>query len=152
MKIIFIGITGVHHVFVAANMFLGNSELANIYLSDNFCDMTKDKIGYPIYLGTDNNDNKVYTLGVGNELKMAERTLSDLREILGFNESELVIFPISIKGEGLMTLVSKLPPFLGLGFIHSWVAKLLINWRLTALKHQIDEAKNTVNDYLNDRA
>lgn len=144
MVIIFIGTTGVHHALIAANLYIRNMNLNHVFLSANFCDITKENIGYPIFIGTDEDGNEVYSLGVGNEIKMAQITISNLREILGFDESKLVVFPVRIKGEWLVNLISKLPPFLGLGYIHSLVVKYLIKGQMQLIYQQIDEAKNQV--------
>lgn len=152
MIIIFLGTTGVHHALITANLYVNSKNCNHVFLAANFCDMSKDDIGYPIYIGTDDNDIKVYTLGVGHDVKMAEVTINNLREILGFNESKLLVFPVRIKGEWIINLVSKLPPFLGLGYIHSLIAKNLIKWQIDLINQHIDEVKSKVKLHLNDRS
>lgn len=150
MVIIFIGTTGVHHALIAADLYVKSMDLNYAFSSVNFCDMNKEKMGYPIFIGKDEYGNEVYSLGVGNEIKMAEITINNLREILGFDESKLFVFPVRIKGEWLINLISKLPPILGLGFIHSLVVKWVIKRHIDSLYQQIDDAKNKIK-LLNDR-
>lgn len=152
MIIIFLGTTGVHQALITAHLYVKSNNLNHVFLIANFCDMAKDDIGYPIYIGKDEDENEVYTLGVGHDIKMAEITLSDLREILGFDQSKILFFPVRIKGEWLVNLLSKLPPHLGLGSIHRLIAKSLIKWQMNSLNQQAQEAKNKVKQQLNDRS
>lgn len=151
MVIIFLGTTGVHHALIAANLYIKDTDINLLFLKDSFGDMTKEAMGYPIYIGKDEYGNEVYSLGVGPEIKMAEISIKNLREILGFDESKLLVFPVRIKGEWLVNIVSKLPPVLGLGYIHALVVKWVIRGQIEALNQQIDEVKNEVKQYVSDR-
>ncbi len=136
MKILFIGTSGVHHVLIAAHLFLAGNELSDIFLSPGFADMKLEQAGYPIYIGAKSDAKEVYVLGVGHEVQMAKRALNDLITILGFSKSDLLVVPIAIKGERLITLISKLPPLLG--FVHRFTVKVLIKWQLETVSRQVE--------------
>ncbi len=136
MKVLFIGTSGVHHVLVAANLFLSNHNVNHITSSPYFANMQIEEAGTPIYVGTKNGGKDVYVLGVGHEVEMAERTLNNLKNIWGVDNSSFAIIPIYIKGEKIIALVSKLPDFLR--FAHLFIVKTIIKRQLESISRQVD--------------
>lgn len=113
MIIIFLGTTGVHHSLIASYIYLEKLKQTDFKMLPGFSDVQKDYSGFPIFVGRDNLDNRIYTLGAGKEIAMAQKTIDDLVNILGFSSKDLIVKPIRIKGEQLLRLAEKIPKFLG---------------------------------------
>ena len=118
MNIIFIANTGTHHALIAAHIYLGRLNKPDFRYVTGFGDTAADKSGFPIYIGEDQQGNRVYTLGVGKDVLMGKKSLEDLRNLLGFSEEELVIEPVSVAGQGIIMLISHWPKLLGGGYLN----------------------------------
>lgn len=113
MIIIFLGTTGVHHSLIASYIYLEKLKETDFKMLPGFSDVQKDYNGFPIFVDRDSLDNRVYTLGAGKEIAMAQKTIDDLVNVLGFTARDLVVKPVRIKGEQLLRLAEKIPKFLG---------------------------------------
>lgn len=134
MKVLFIGSTGIHHALMAAHIFLEKNADSHLVWPPHFADLQIEKKGHPLLVGTKNDGSQVYVLGVGREVKMAKKSLTDLRNIWGFNQSNLAIIPIRIKGEGLISLLAKLPN--SLSRVHKLVVKVIIKGQIGEIAEQ----------------
>jgi len=143
MNIIFLGTTGVHHVLVAAHLYLGeeiSEDLSNI---KDFNDLEKELTGYPIFVGEDGDNNQVYVLGAGLEVQMVKRSIEQLTEIMGVPRDNLLVQPIYIKLDKLFLLYSLLAPGRRKGLIRVYerLIKRLIKRELPCLDKQINDFK-----------
>lgn len=144
MNIIFLSNTGTHHALLAANIFLGHLHKPDFRFIEGFCDSSKDKSGYPIYIGEDENGNRVFTLGVGRDMLMAKKSLEDLRSILGFDENDLVVEPIYVEGQNLFMVLSHWPKILGGSLINTWGSSYLLKRRFGDIEKRVSQIKSTV--------
>ncbi len=92
MKIIFQDQLGCYAALVAAAYYTGvlqeTPSLSDITTLPSFADHTNLLPGNLFYLGKDQEDNEIYTLGVGREGKVIATSIYDLFRIL--NKSEIV--------------------------------------------------------------
>jgi hypothetical protein len=98
MKIIFIGTTGVHQALLAANIFLGRVSNHQDIDSIDWFNTSKDPSGFPIFIGQDSCGNRVYTIGAGGDVLIAQKAIEDLVRILGFSNRDLIVKPINTPG------------------------------------------------------
>lgn len=136
MKVLFVGTSGVHQALVAAHLFLGNYNLEDVTSSPYFANIQMERAGSPIYVGTKKRDQDVYVLGVGPEVKMAEKTLKGLIGIWGFDKSNFAIISINIKGERVIAFASRLPHCLR--FVHIFIVKAIIKVQLDKINRQVN--------------
>ncbi|MDD2619248.1 MAG: DUF3189 family protein [Syntrophomonadaceae bacterium] len=113
MKIIFLGTTGVHHSLIAAYVYLQRLPDRDFKMIPGFSDIKKDDSGFPLFIDEDSLGNQVYTLGAGREVLMAQKTIGDLVNVLGFSNEDLVVKPVRIKGEQLLLMLEKISNILG---------------------------------------
>ncbi|MGR6836498.1 DUF3189 family protein [Syntrophomonas erecta] len=138
MKIIFIANTGVHHALVAAYIYMNRIDHQDrLNTIEGYGDMSLDASGFPIYIGTDDQGNQIYTLGVGKDVAMGQRTLEDLRALLGCSEEDLLIKPVFIDGSGWLDIVAGLPHFMGGHHINRYVSSLLVKRHFDNLCQQM---------------
>lgn len=148
MNIIFIGTTGVHHVLVAAHMYLGNEIKEDLNNIKNFNDLKQEMTGYPIFVGDDTQKNHVYTLGAGTEVQMVKRSIEQLTDIMEIPRDNLIVQPIFIKLDKLILLYNLLAQGRMKGLINVYEAliKVLIKKELPILKKQINNFKKILNN------
>ncbi len=107
MKIILVGTTAVHHTLVAAHLYLNTIVGPNLDILDGYCDMSLDYSGYPLYIGSDENNNQVYTLGLGRLIEVGYQAINDFKQILGVEPARLLVQQIRIPGELDIWVASK---------------------------------------------
>ncbi|MDD2586324.1 MAG: DUF3189 family protein [Syntrophomonadaceae bacterium] len=139
MKIIFLGTTGVHRALIAAHIYLNKLETNDFTFVEGFCDVMKDRSGFPIYIGDDENGNQVYTLGGGNDLPMVEKSISDLVSIFGFSSNELQVKSVNGRGDLLISIVSKIPPILVGSQINYLVSNFIIKQDFNQIFEDVEE-------------
>jgi hypothetical protein len=94
MKIIFLGHNPLQAALIAANLYLGKGPTQKLPEGLNTVPY-QDMLFSPIYIGSDNKGNQVYTLGGGKDLWMVKRSIEDLLNILGIEEGNLMVAPVS---------------------------------------------------------
>ncbi len=144
MKIIFLGNTGVHHALVAANIFLGRLKESDFRLIEGFCDLAKDSTGFPIFIDKDEEGNEIYTVGAGKELIIAQKTINELVRVFGCSSRDLIVKPVSIKGEKVISLLSKIPDMLGRSYLNFHISSYIISKDFPRLFREIMDFKNQV--------
>jgi len=116
--IVLAGTTAVHHTLVAAHLYLNTIDAPDFSRLDGYCDMSFDYSGYPFYVGNDQHENRVYTLGLGRLVDVGCRAINDFMQIMKINSSQLLVKEIRIPSEldiWAASKASRLP--LGLGSI-----------------------------------
>ncbi|MGI5911509.1 MAG: DUF3189 family protein [Syntrophomonadaceae bacterium] len=139
MNLIFLGTTGVHHALVAANIYLDRLNEEKYYNLDSYADLQLESQGFPIYIGQDIKGNKVYSLGVGSDIPMAQKSIEDLVAIMGYATNDLITIPLSIYGDKLIRLISFFP--VGATLLSKIVAGVLIKSQLSSIYKNIEEFK-----------
>lgn len=137
MNIIFLSNTGVHQALIAANIYLARLDRPDFRYVEGFCDTGRDRSGIPIHVGEDEQGNQVYTLGVGKDLLMAKKSLEDLRCILGKREQDLVVEPVSIRGQALLSLLSLWPKRWGGAYLNVYVSNHLLRRRYQEMEESV---------------
>jgi hypothetical protein len=141
VKILFIGTTGVHHTLVAANIFLGRLDEADFTMIKGYADNYKDLTGFPILISDDGNENQVYTLGVGRELKVAHKAINQFIELLDCSSKDLIVQPVTIKGETLLLLLKKIPEYLGGKIIGPFISSMIIKKQFSHILKDVSRLK-----------
>mgnify|MGYP003732792899 FL=1 len=137
MNILFLGTSGVHHALIAANIYL-KKPVADFNSISDFADLALESSGFPIYVGEDKQGNQVYSLGVG-DVEMAQKSIEDLRNVLGRSANDLVVKSVSIKGEKLMALLNHIPASLGGRLWHRLIPALILKSQLKAIYRNIEQ-------------
>lgn len=138
MKIIFIGSTGIHHTLIAAQIYLGRLHKNDFRLIKHLFDASKDRSGNPIYIGKDGAGTEVYTLGAGKHYKMMASIVEQLRDLLKCPASDLMVCPVSIWGEYLLTVLENLP---GESYISPLLARFLMGGQFDRIHQEVDRIK-----------
>lgn len=139
MKILCIGTSGVYHVLIAANLLI-SSEIEHVFLSTKFANYSLENEAHPIYVGK-YGVHDIYTLGIGNDIKIGQKILQEFGGLLGFKESDLLIIPIYIRREWVIKIISKLSLIIKEEYIYKNMVKFFVKLELENLKCQIEEAK-----------
>lgn len=137
MNILFLGTSGVHHALIAANIYLKKS-VTDFNSIPDFANVALESSGFPIYVGEDKQDNQVYSLGAGSDVDMAKKTIEDLRNVLGCSANDLVVKPVSVKGEKLLALLNHIPASLGGRLWHNLIPALILKGQLKRIDTEID--------------
>jgi len=137
MNVLFLGTSGVHHALIAANIYLKKPVTDFNSISD-FANVALESSGFPIYVGKDKQGNLVYSLGAGSDVEMAKKSIEDLRNVLGRSGDELVVKPVSVKGEKLLALLNHIPASLGGRLWHNLIPALILKGQLKAIYQNIE--------------
>lgn len=137
MNILFLGTSGVHQALIAANIYL-KKPVADFNSIPDFANLALESSGFPIYAGEDEQGNQVYSLGAG-DVEMAKKSIEDLRNVLGRSADDLVVKPVSIKGEKLMALLNHIPASLGGRLWHRLIPALILKSQLKAIYRNIEQ-------------
>ena len=137
MNILFLDTSGVHQALIAANIYL-KKPVADFNSISDFADLALESSGFPIYVGEDKQGNQVYSLGVG-DVEMAQKSIEDLRNVLGRSDNDLVVKPVSIRGEKLMALLNHIPASLGGRLWHRLIPALILKSQLKAIYRNIEQ-------------
>lgn len=138
MKLVFIGTTAVHHALVAAHLYLNNAKtIEDVYALDGYCDTSLDRTGYPVYVGKDRHENKIYTLGLGSQLEVGIKAIKTFLEAMQPQSSEIQIQPIRISEEFLLFYLTKLDGLPGFYLLHQKLATRILNKNMDVIASQI---------------
>ena len=135
MTIIFLGTSGVHHTLIAANIYL-KKPVADFSSIPNFANVALESSGFPVYVGQDKEGNQVYSLGAG-DVKMAKKSIEDLRNVLGYSVHDLVVESVSVKGEKLLAFLNHIPASLGGRLWHKLIPALILKNQLKTIYRDI---------------
>lgn len=145
MKIIFLGTTGVHHGLIGANIYLNRLNKSEFAFVEGFCDVAKDESGFPIYIDDDENGNQIYTMGAGKDVLMVKKSIEDLVSILGCSSSDLLVKPVSIKGERMISFISKIPGILGGSHINLFISNLILKREFHSIFEDVEKFRAELN-------
>ena len=135
MNILFLGTSGVHQALIAANIYL-KKPVADFNSISDFADLALESSGFPIYVGEDKEGNQVYSLGAG-DVEMAKKSIEDLRNVLGCCANDLVVKPVSVKGEKVLALLNHIPASLGGRLWHKLIPALILKNQLKTIYRDI---------------
>lgn len=138
MKIIFLGLTGIHQTLIAAYYYLGYEPESDFINISGFADLDQEISGYPIYVGNDQFKNMVYALGCETDILMVKKTIKELADILGSERDQIIVLPISIPGEKLLMMLTKIAILTGAGNWYSFLCRFIIKRNLS---HIFTQAK-----------
>lgn len=145
MIIIFLGTTGVHHSLIASYIYLEKLQQTDFKMLPGFSDIQKDYSGFPIFIDKDGRDNLIYSLGAGKEVAMAQKTIDDLVNILGFSPQDLIVKPVRIKGEQLVRLAEKIPKILGGQIINLRLADYIVKKEYYQILKDVEDFRSEQN-------
>jgi hypothetical protein len=143
MNILFIGTTGIHHVLLAAHQYLEINE-SDLRRLKHWGDRAGEASGQPLYVDRDREGNRVFTVGVGRNIAMAEKSISQLLQMLMVTDQEMLVRPIYSRYDRLWLWLNRLD---GWSLTRAMVGKLivaLLHRESSQLKRQIEQIKNEV--------
>lgn len=144
MKIMFVAATGVHQALVAAYYFIGQVQDDHYSRLKGFADSSLDTTGFPLLIYDDENGNQVYTLGVGNDIAMACKTIDQFINILGFDSEDLLVKPVNIRAGRLLLWLERIPPRPGMKMIGVCLAEIIVKWQEHKILQSVQEVKKTL--------
>jgi hypothetical protein len=144
MKIIFLGTTGVHHSLVAANIYLERLQGSDFEMLEGYADLDKDNSGFPIYVAQDEQGNQVYTLGAGKNIGIGKKTIEELVAVLGYSSRDLLVKPISIKGDNILYFLGKIPRLMGGAYLNLFISNYILNKEISYIEKEIAEFKISI--------
>jgi hypothetical protein len=131
------GTTGVHHTLVAAHMFIKRGKHKKYKMIEGFDDGKLEKSGRPFLVSDDGRGNQVYCVGVGKDIQLAKRAMTQFLDINGFTSSDLFIQPVHIKGDKLLLWLVRLPEYRWLKALRNGVAECLIRVQLALVQQSV---------------
>jgi len=137
MDIVFLGTTGVHHTLIAANLYLNNIRDGKYFKVDHYADPEMEKKGLPIFIGADDQGNRIYSVGGGKDLIMAKKSIEDLIVLLGFSSRDLLVEPISIWGDKVLPILCSIPLALGGRLWSRLVSAILLKSQLAIIRQKV---------------
>ena len=136
MNILFLGTSGVHHALIVANIYL-KKPVVDFNSIPDFANVVLESSGFPIYVGEDNQGNQVYSLGAGSDINMVKKSIEGLRNVFGYSANDLVVKPVSVKGEKLLALLKLIPASLGGRLWHKLLPALILKSQLKNIYRDI---------------
>ncbi|MEA1961940.1 MAG: DUF3189 family protein [Bacillota bacterium] len=136
MNILFVGMTGVYHPFVAAKLFTGEIKKTDYRIAISGL-YELEICGRPIFVGTDDMNNRVYVLGGGPDPAMAKTSIDQLVDILGFSSADFIVKVVKIKHDLFLMRLFRLTHLLFFRrTIHS-IALWIVKKELQTLEKQV---------------
>lgn len=140
MKIIFLGHNPLHAALIAAHIYL--HQLPSLEQPESLDQVScPDQLFSPLYIGSDNRGNQVYTLGGGKDLWMVKRSIEDLRFILGLEAGDLQVKSVSTPWDRVLGWLSRVPLTLGGGYLNRLARRILWRFQHRALEELVDQVK-----------
>lgn len=137
MKIIFLGLTGVHQALAAGYYYLDRESVENLDL-EGFADLELEKAGFPILLGQDKNNNLVYALGSETDILVLQRTIDELAAVLE-GTGELLVWPITIPRQKLLLWLTAIADFAGAGQWYYNCSRYIVKQEIPLIISQVDK-------------
>ncbi|NLF45394.1 MAG: DUF3189 family protein [Syntrophomonadaceae bacterium] len=137
MKIVFLGLTGVHQALAAGCYYLSRESGENLDL-EGFADLELEKAGFPILLGQDRNNNLVYALGSETDILVLKRTIDELAAVLG-EPGELLVLPITIPWQKILLWLTTIAGFIGAGQWYYNFSRYIIKREIPLIISQVDK-------------
>jgi hypothetical protein len=143
MNILFIGTTGIHHVLLAAHQYLGIDGM-DFSGFKYWGDHQREGSGRPLFLDRDNRGNKVFAVGVGPSIAMAEKSISQLLQILKVPEQEIIVKPIYSRYDPLWGWLYRLETWAATRRAANGIIEYLLRRDSDRIKSQVEEFQKEV--------
>ncbi len=144
MNIIFLGTIGVYHPTVAAHMYLSGQITTEFGQMCYWGDFQSESLGEPLLIGYDSGGNRVYSLGAGIDIDMTRRSIEQLTNILGHDQNELMIQPISVHAEKTILKLYRLAQIRLLQKPINWLVGYVLAMDVDTIHQQVKECKDRV--------
>ncbi len=144
MNILFIGTTGIHHTLIAAHLYLDHLDHQNYHDLKFWGDWSKEALGLPLFVDCDEMGNKVYVLGVGWDVQMAQKTIEQLDKLLNNDLPDLVVKPVFIKRERVLLFLHRLGRRKKLNQLVQTLITILLKWEFITIQKQVEKFKDGV--------
>lgn len=100
MKIFFLCRTGHHTALIAAGIYMGLIKgKRNLYETVSrirgYDKINFKEIGTPYFVGTDNKNNEIFTIGIAKESILMERAIKEFTAILGVHPQDRQVINVS---------------------------------------------------------
>ena len=137
MNILFIGTTGIHHTLIAAHLYLDHLDNQNYYDLKFWGDWSKEALGLPLFVDCDEMGNKVYVLGVGWDVQMAQKSIEQLDQLLNNDLPDLIVKPVYIKFERVLLFLHQLGRRKKLNKLMQLLITNLLKWEFITIQRQV---------------
>ena len=137
MNILFIGTTGIHHTLIAAHLYLDHLDDQNYYDLKFWGDWSKEALGLPLFVDCDEMGNKVYVLGVGCDVQMAQKAIEQLDKLLNNDVPDLIVKPVYIKCERVLLFLHRLGRRKKLNKLMQLLIANLLKWEFITIQRQV---------------
>jgi len=145
MNILFIGTTGIHHTLIAAHFYMGRlSEKDDYSELQLWGDRASESLGVPLFLDYDHMGNKVYVLGVGWDVQMAQKSIEQLDKLLSDDRPGLIVEPVFIKREKLLLFLHRLGRMKKLNQLVQMLIAHLLTREINTIQKQVNRFKEGV--------
>jgi hypothetical protein len=144
MNILLIGTTGIHHTLIAAHLYLGRVNDQDYSDLDFWGDWAGEALGLPLYLDKDDMGNKVYVLGVGRDVQMAQKSLEQLDKLLNNDQQDLIVKPVFIKHERLLLFLHRLGRRKKLNKLVQSLISILLKIEFITIQKQVERFREEV--------
>lgn len=139
MNILFIGTTGIHHTLLAAHIYLRQTNGKDYSQLKFWGDWSREALGLPLFVNYDDEGNKVYVLGVGWDVLMAQKTLQQLHKILNSDRQDLIVAPVLVKRERLLLFLHRLGRWQHLNKLAQLMITGLLHREYITIQKQMEE-------------
>jgi len=144
MNILFIGTTGIHHTLIAAHLFLDHLNEQDYDDLEFWGDWAKEELGSPLFVGHDEMGNKVYVLGVGWDVLMAQKSIEQLDKLLNNDLPDLIVKPVFIKRERVLLFLHRLGRRKKLNQLVQSLITNLLKWEFITIQKQVERFREGV--------
>ncbi|NLB18679.1 MAG: DUF3189 family protein [Syntrophomonadaceae bacterium] len=150
MIIVLAGVTAVHHTMVTAHLYLNGTNEVDFSRIKGYGDMSLDAKGTPILIGTDEKGNSVYTLGVGGNIEVGYRAMTEFLQIMSVPVDVILVYPVRLPVETIIWLITKVNciPW-GVGSaLNLAITKLLLNRYVGLIQSAAEDLRLQVKNQL----
>lgn len=144
MNILFIGTTGIHHTLLAAHLYLGQFNGKDYRQLKFWGDFPREAQGRPLFIDYDDRGNMVYVLGVGLDVRMAQKSIEQLDKILNNDPQNLIVEPVFIKRERMLLLLHRLGQRPSMQEMAQLIIAGLLNNEYMTIQKQMEDFKKRV--------
>jgi len=148
--IVLLGTTAVHQTMVAAYLYLNKINEVDFGRIEGYGDITLDDEGAPILIGADEAGNQVYTMGIGGNIEIGYRAITEFLQVMSVPVDTMLVYPVRMPGETIIWLIAKISriPW-GVGSVLNLnITKLIINRCIDSIHSTTEDLRLQVENRL----
>jgi len=141
--VVILGTTTAHHSILAARMLLNGIRNSDLVV-DTCWDAWLESDGSPVFVGTDKDGNRVYTIGVGREMETGARALACLVQMFESDCRPILITAVRIKNETWVRTAAALSRWPGGQWLNRVVSKRIVSPQLDTIREQVESIEKAL--------